>query len=258
MPRCTVSEILDVLIVGAGLSGIGAARRLRSGAAPAKRQRHRRGSRQSIGGTWDLFRYPGVRSDSDMFTLGYDFKLWNDAKAIAAGPDILEATSATPPTEGGITRHIHFGTTVRSAEWSTRDACWTIAGERTDGGATTASRAVPVHVLRLPAATPRGYRPKFAGEADYRAALRCSRSSGSGILITPASCGRDRQRRHCRDAGAPRWPVKPPPTSPCCSVHRATWSPGRRLPSAGAMAQSPFARKAWPMGFTRAGRMCCL
>src|SRR5450755_1394951 len=112
-----IPGILDVLIVGAGLSGIGAAHRLQR-RCPAKRYAIAE-ARASIGGTWDLFRYPGVRSDSDMYTLGYDFRPWNDTKAIAAGPDILRYIRDTA-SEGGITPHIHFGTTVRSAEWSTR------------------------------------------------------------------------------------------------------------------------------------------
>jgi len=165
LPRCTVPEILDVLIVGAGLSGIGAAHRLQR-RCPAKRYAIVE-ARASIGGTWDLFRYPGVRSDSDMYTPGYDFKPWNDAKAIAAGPDILRYIRDTAD-EGGITRHIHFGTTVRSAEWSTRDACWTIAGERTADGGATRFRARFLFMCCGYYSYAEGYRPKFAGEADYR------------------------------------------------------------------------------------------
>jgi len=81
------TEILDVLIVGAGLSGIGAAHRLQH-RCPGKRYAIVE-ARATIGGTWDLFRYPGVRSDSDMYTLGYDFKPWTDARAIADGSTIL-------------------------------------------------------------------------------------------------------------------------------------------------------------------------
>ena len=82
------------MIVGAGLSGIGAARRLQR-RCPGKRYAIVE-ARESIGGTWDLFRYPGVRSDSDMYTLGYDFKPWTDAKAIADGPAILAISVRLP------------------------------------------------------------------------------------------------------------------------------------------------------------------
>src|SRR5471030_1587879 len=106
--------ILDVLIVGAGLSGIGAAHRLQRD-CPAKRYAIVE-ARASIGGTWDLFRYPGIRSDSDMYTLGYDFKPWGGAKAIAEGPAILRYIRDTADASG-ITAHIRFGQTVRSVEW---------------------------------------------------------------------------------------------------------------------------------------------
>jgi cyclohexanone monooxygenase len=160
-----VSEILDVLIVGAGLSGIGAAHRLQR-RCPAKRYAIVE-ARDSIGGTWDLFRYPGVRSDSDMYTLGYDFKPWNDTKAIAAGPDILRYIRDTA-NESGITRHIRFGTAVRSAEWSTRDACWTVEGERTVGGEKVEIRAQFLFMCCGYYSYAHGYRPRFAGEAGYR------------------------------------------------------------------------------------------
>ncbi len=81
-------EHLDVIVVGAGLSGIGTACRVRID-CPGKSMAVLE-SRDAIGGTWDLFRYPGIRSDSDMFTLGYNFRPWQDARAIADGPSILE------------------------------------------------------------------------------------------------------------------------------------------------------------------------
>ena len=120
------SGILDVLIVGAGLSGIGAAHRLQRD-CPTKRYAILE-ARTSIGGTWDLFRYPGVRSDSDMYTLGYDFKPWADGKAIAGGAAIQSYIRETADA-GGITAHIRFGHVVRSVEWSTSDAYWTVGSE---------------------------------------------------------------------------------------------------------------------------------
>ncbi len=96
------TDHVDVLIVGAGLSGIGAAYHLKAN-CPRQVLRHPREARDAIGGTWDLFRYPGIRSDSDMFTLGYSFRPWTDAKAIADGPAILDYVRDTA-SEGGIDR----------------------------------------------------------------------------------------------------------------------------------------------------------
>src|ERR687884_477646 len=98
-------EHVDVLIVGAGLSGIGAACRLET-KCPGKSYVILE-SRERIGGTWDLFRYPGIRSDSDMYTLGYDFKPWREAKAIADGPSIRKYVRETA-SEDGIEQHIRY------------------------------------------------------------------------------------------------------------------------------------------------------
>ena len=117
------AEHFSVLIVGAGLSGIGAAHHLQS--AFPRRSYTILEARDCIGGTWDLFRYPGVRSDSDMQTLGYRFRPWKQAKAIADGPAILEYVRDTA-TEAGIDRHIRYGHRVTRAAWSTREARWTI------------------------------------------------------------------------------------------------------------------------------------
>ncbi|MBF6619801.1 MAG: NAD(P)/FAD-dependent oxidoreductase [Patulibacter sp.] len=125
-------EHLDVLIIGAGLSGIGAAHHLRKhhpGRSVALLE-----SRSELGGTWSLFRYPGVRSDSDMHTLGFGFRPWKDAKAIADGPSILGYLHDTA-REYGIDRLIRYDRRVVSASWSSADAQWTVTIERTDGGA---------------------------------------------------------------------------------------------------------------------------
>ncbi len=124
-------EHLDVLIVGAGLSGIGAAWHLqerRPGKTFAILE-----ARDDLGGTWDLFRYPGIRSDSDMHTLGYRFKPWTAAKSITDGASILEYVRRTAG-DHGIEEKIRFGHRVVGAEWSSEDLRWTVEVERTDTG----------------------------------------------------------------------------------------------------------------------------
>ncbi len=116
-------EHFDVIVVGAGLSGVGAGFHLQR-RAPGKSYLILE-ARETIGGTWDLFRYPGVRSDSDMYTLGYAFKPWREAKAIADGPSILAYVRETA-REHGIDRHIRFGHKVVAASWSAADAVWTV------------------------------------------------------------------------------------------------------------------------------------
>ena len=124
---------LDVVIVGAGLSGIGMAVHLQK-RCPTKTYTILE-SRKAIGGTWDLFRYPGVRSDSDMHTLGYDFKPWREAKAIADGPSIRSYVQTTA-TEYGIDKHIRFERRLVAAAWSTEQARWTLTVERVGSGKT--------------------------------------------------------------------------------------------------------------------------
>ena len=123
-------ERVDVLIVGAGLSGIGAAchlQRLCPDRSVAILE-----ARQASGGTWDLFRYPGVRSDSDMYTLGYSFRPWPGAQSIADGPAILRYLRETA-AEHGIDRLIRYGHRVRAAAWSSAAAEWAVEAERDDG-----------------------------------------------------------------------------------------------------------------------------
>ncbi|QQS34369.1 MAG: NAD(P)/FAD-dependent oxidoreductase [Acidobacteriota bacterium] len=116
----------DILIIGAGLSGIGAGARVRMD-LPGKRFAILEG-RERSGGTWDLFRYPGVRSDSDMFTLGYRFKPWRDGKAIADGPAILNYIRETA-REYDLEKEIRYGHRVRRAEWDSVEAKWTVEAE---------------------------------------------------------------------------------------------------------------------------------
>ena len=121
------SEHFDVLVVGAGLSGIGAGYHLQT-RCPGKTYAILEG-REAIGGTWDLFRYPGIRSDSDMYTLGYSFRPWREAKAIADGPSILNYVRQTAE-DYGIDGKIRFRHRVVAASWSSEDAVWTVEVER--------------------------------------------------------------------------------------------------------------------------------
>ena len=124
------SEHFDVVIVGAGLSGIGAAYHLQT-ECPGKSYVILEG-RKAIGGTWDLFRYPGIRSDSDMYTLGYRFRPWREAKAIADGPSILKYIRETA-RESGIDRKIRYEHQAKIASWSTEESKWTVEATGPDG-----------------------------------------------------------------------------------------------------------------------------
>ncbi|MEV0357510.1 NAD(P)/FAD-dependent oxidoreductase [Nocardia sp. NPDC050697] len=162
-----MTEHLDVVIVGAGLSGIGAAYRLQT-ECPGKSYAVLE-ARGALGGTWDLFRYPGIRSDSDMFTLGYPFKPWRDAKSIADGPAILRYITETAH-EYGIDRHIRFGTKVVGADWSSERLRWTLTLERTGADGHTVEETVTCGFLYSCAGYynyDRGHAPEFAGREDF-------------------------------------------------------------------------------------------
>ena len=161
-------EHFDVLIVGAGLSGIGAAWHLQHGAKPARSYVILEG-REAIGGTWDLIRYPGIRSDSDMYTLGYAFKPWTEAKAIADGPAILKYVRETA-AENGIDRHIRFGHKVLGAAWSSQTALWTVTA-RTGDGATRTFTAGFVFLCGGYYSYDGGYLPQFPGYDRFKGAL---------------------------------------------------------------------------------------
>jgi len=121
---------VDLLIIGAGVSGIGMAHHLLA-RCPGKTYRVIE-ARNQIGGTWDLFRYPGIRSDSDMYTFGYAFKPWVDGKVFADGPAIRNYVSDTA-REDGMMDHILFERKATSARWSSADACWTVKVAGPDG-----------------------------------------------------------------------------------------------------------------------------
>jgi cation diffusion facilitator CzcD-associated flavoprotein CzcO len=155
-------EHFDVLIVGAGLSGIGAAWHLQDKAA--SRSYAILEGRDTIGGTWDLFRYPGIRSDSDMYTLGYAFRPWKEAKAIADGPSILKYVRDTAH-EAGIDEHIRFNHMVRHASWSSQDARWTVSAEH--GGRTIQLTCNFLLMCSGYYDYAGGHRPEWAGEAEF-------------------------------------------------------------------------------------------
>jgi monooxygenase len=156
------TEHFDVLIVGAGLSGIAAGYHLQA-KCPGKSYVILE-SRDAIGGTWDLFRYPGIRSDSDMYTLGYNFKPWREAKAIADGPSILNYVRETAQ-ENGIDRNIRFQHRVMRAEWSSQDARWTIEAER--GAETVRFSCGFLFMCSGYYDYAGGYTPEFAGTDNF-------------------------------------------------------------------------------------------
>jgi monooxygenase len=166
-PGGVAGEHFDVLIVGAGLSGIGAGWHLQN-SAPDRSYVILEG-REAIGGTWDLFRYPGIRSDSDMYTLGYAFKPWTEAKAIADGPSILKYVRETA-RDYKIDQHIRFGHQVKSAAWSSEDACWSVESTRSDG-TTVRITANFIFLCGGYYSYEGGYTPEFPGAERFKGRL---------------------------------------------------------------------------------------
>jgi monooxygenase len=167
MEPTTPIEHLDVLIVGAGLSGIGAGYHLQQ-KCPGKSYAILEG-RETIGGTWDLFRYPGVRSDSDMFTLGYSFRPWTEPKAIADGPRILNYVRETA-ADNGIDKKIRFNHRVRRASWSSQESRWTVEAERGGQGAAPEIVRFTCNFLFMCSGYynyENGYSPEFPGAANF-------------------------------------------------------------------------------------------
>lgn len=158
---------VDVLIVGAGLSGIGAAYRLQQN-NPNKTYAILE-QRDAIGGTWDLFRYPGVRSDSDMYTLAYPFKPWTNKKAIADGSDIRDYIQATAD-DAGISQKIRFGRRVLTADWSSEDALWTTVVRDSDGQQETYTSNF-LYLCSGYYNYDSGYLPEFDGLENYQGTL---------------------------------------------------------------------------------------
>jgi cation diffusion facilitator CzcD-associated flavoprotein CzcO len=157
--------IIDVLIVGAGLSGIGAAKHLQMHSPQSSWCILE--SRDAIGGTWDLFRYPGIRSDSDMYTLGYSFKPWIDHKAIADGSTIRQYIQKTAD-ENGITPHIRHGHSVAHASWSSSEACWTLTANQKNNDQPVVLKAQFLYLCCGYYSYKNGYQPSFPGQASFK------------------------------------------------------------------------------------------
>jgi cation diffusion facilitator CzcD-associated flavoprotein CzcO len=157
-------EHLDVLVVGAGLSGIGAGAYLQNKCPWADYAIFE--ARGAIGGTWDLFRYPGIRSDSDMFTLGYSFRPWDGEKSIADGSSILRYIEDTA-RETGVAKHIRFNHKITSADWSTEDGRWLITAHRGDTNETFQLTANFIFSCTGYYRYDEGYTPEFPGRESF-------------------------------------------------------------------------------------------
>ena len=193
-----MTEHFDVIVIGAGLSGIGAAYHLQT-ECPNKTYAVLE-SREAIGGTWDLFRYPGIRSDSDMYTLGYRFKPWEDQKAIADGPSILEYVRETA-RENGIDSHIRFRHRVWRASWSSETATWTVEVERTDNGETLRLGCNFLFGCTGYYDYEGGYTPDFPGVARFGGTVDPPAEVAGRLRLRRQARGGDRERRHGGHAG---------------------------------------------------------
>ena len=193
MTAPTTSEHLDVVIVGAGLSGIGAGSQLAM-KCPGKTYAVLE-ARNAIGGTWDLFRYPGIRSDSDMFTLGYAFRPWTDPKAIADGPSILRYVRDTA-REHRVDEKVRFGHRVVRAEWSSADARWTLEIERGEERETTFLTCGFLFMCSGYYRYDEPYTPEFAGTERFRGRIVHPQHWTDDVDYAGQARGGDRQRRH--------------------------------------------------------------
>ena len=160
-------EILDILIVGAGLSGIGAAVHLTK-RCPGKSFAIVE-ARERLGGTWDLFKYPGIRSDSDMYTLGYNFKPWTARRAIADAPSILNYLHETVE-EYDLQDKILFNHKVVDANWSSEEALWTVSLQHGDGSLSSV-KCNFLHMCSGYYSYDEGHDPDFPGKADFAGSM---------------------------------------------------------------------------------------
>ena len=159
------SEHVDVVVVGAGLSGIGAGYHLQT-MSPDRSYVILEG-RDGLGGTWDLFKYPGIRSDSDMHTLGFSFKPWTEAKSIADGPSILQYLKQTV-AQFGIDKNIRYGQLVTKAEWSTDDAQWTVTSTNKATGASNTITCSFLFMCSGYYSYKKGHTPEFTGRERFK------------------------------------------------------------------------------------------
>jgi cation diffusion facilitator CzcD-associated flavoprotein CzcO len=159
------TEHVDILIVGAGLSGVGAGVQLKK-YCPNHSLVILEG-RERLGGTWDLFRYPGIRSDSDMHTMGYAFKPWRAEKAIADGPAILEYIEETA-AEYKLDQHIRYQHPVQRADWSSDDAIWTVEAKRKDTDETVQFSCNVLYMCAGYYSYRGGYAPDFPGQERFK------------------------------------------------------------------------------------------
>jgi monooxygenase len=159
------SEHVDVVVVGAGLSGIGAGYHLQT-MSPDRSYVILEG-RDGLGGTWDLFKYPGIRSDSDMHTLGFSFKPWTEAKSIADGPSILQYLKQTV-AQFGIDKNIRYGQLVTQAQWSTDDAQWTVTSTNKATGVSSTITCSFLFMCSGYYSYRKGHTPEFAGRERFK------------------------------------------------------------------------------------------
>jgi cation diffusion facilitator CzcD-associated flavoprotein CzcO len=159
------SEHVDVVVVGAGLSGIGAGYHLQT-MSPDRSYVILEG-RDGLGGTWDLFKYPGIRSDSDMHTLGFSFKPWTEAKSIADGPSILRYLKQTV-AQFGIDKHIRYGQLVTQAQWSSDDAQWTVTATNKATGVSNTITCSFLFMCSGYYSYKKGHTPEFTGRERFK------------------------------------------------------------------------------------------
>jgi len=196
-------EHFDVVVVGAGISGIGAGYFLQRECTNATFAIIE--GREALGGTWDLFRYPGVRSDSDMHTLGYSFKPWTADKSIADGPSILSYLNETVD-QFGLRDKIRFNTLVTSASWSTDDAKWTLTASNAKTGEQLTYSCNFLYMCSGYYSYKSGYTPEFPGIESFTGTVvhpqkwpeSLDYAGKRVVVIGSGICsGTTRQRQHC-------------------------------------------------------------
>ena len=200
-----MTDHVDVIVVGAGLSGVGAVAHLQDRCPDLTWTVLE--AREAVGGTWDLFRYPGVRSDSDMFTLGYAFRPWTSTTAIADGATIRTYIADTA-RERGIDRAVRFGHRVIAADWCSATARWTVTATTSETSETRPAVGTVTLTCRFLFFCAgyyryeRGYEPVLPGAEQFAGRDRPSAALAGGPAVGRAPGRRRRQRRHRGDAGA--------------------------------------------------------